>query len=35
MAGARSRLGAAAAEWWRANPRSNSVGNLLLHLEGS
>ncbi|HYN85779.1 MAG TPA: DinB family protein [Pyrinomonadaceae bacterium] len=21
--------------WWRANPESNSVGNLLLHLEGN
>jgi uncharacterized damage-inducible protein DinB len=21
--------------WWRANPASNSVGNLLLHLEGN
>src|SRR5436309_15507437 len=21
--------------WWRANERSNSIGNLLLHLEGS
>jgi uncharacterized damage-inducible protein DinB len=56
MAGARSRLGAAAVEllgeylrkieaavplltesqvWWRANPHSNSIGNLLLHLEGN
>lgn len=21
--------------WWRANPESNSIGNLLLHLEGN
>jgi uncharacterized damage-inducible protein DinB len=21
--------------WWRANPASNSIGNLVLHLEGS
>jgi uncharacterized damage-inducible protein DinB len=21
--------------WWRANPESNSIGNLLLHLDGS
>ncbi len=21
--------------WWRANPESNSVGNLILHLEGN
>jgi len=21
--------------WWRANPSSNSIGNLLLHLEGN
>jgi hypothetical protein len=21
--------------WWRANPASNSVGNLALHLEGN
>src|ERR1700737_34159 len=21
--------------WWRANPQSNSVGNLLLHLSGN
>jgi uncharacterized damage-inducible protein DinB len=21
--------------WWRANPASNSIGNLILHLEGS
>ena len=21
--------------WWRANPASNSIGNLLLHLEGN
>jgi uncharacterized damage-inducible protein DinB len=21
--------------WWRANPESNSIGNLILHLDGS
>src|SRR2546421_11387904 len=21
--------------WWRANPQSNSIGNLLLHLSGN
>ena len=21
--------------WWRANPESNSIGNLLLHLSGN